>query len=459
MTKKKVSFFCTECGAQCSKWQGKCSDCGTWNTIKEFNEAGLPKSGRIHGYTGASATDAVALSKVDRVNIARFSSGCSELDRVLGGGIVSGSVVLIGGDPGIGKSTLLLQLASQVKNKKVMYISGEESLQQIALRSERMGCTESDILVAVQTCVEEIKVLLNNHRPELVIIDSIQTIYSEAIASAAGSIVQVRETTAKLVNIAKQNNIVIFLVGHVTKEGMIAGPRVLEHMVDTVVYFEGQMDSRYRMLRAVKNRFGAINELGFWAMQEKGLVAVSNPSAIFLAKVQADTPGSTIMVIWEGTRPILAEVQALATPNYTGTNPRRVAVGIDQARLAMILAVLQRHCQIKTYDKDIFINVVGGLKVNETAADLAMAMAIISSIYDRAIPSSQVFFGEIGLGGEVRPVRSGVERVAECAKHGFTDIIMSESNITKQSKCSANVHGFKNIGSIINHFFQKVVEK
>ncbi|HDP89767.1 MAG TPA: DNA repair protein RadA [Thioalkalivibrio sp.] len=432
MAKPKQQYQCTACGAVASKWAGQCADCGEWNTMEEMPAAPAPtaaRGARFAGYAGESrirSVDEVALEADPR-----SPTGMDELDRVLGGGLVHGSVVLIGGDPGIGKSTLLLQTLASVTDLKSLYVTGEESLQQVTLRARRLGLPTEGLRLFTETGVERILAAASQERPQVMVVDSIQTIYTELLQSAPGSVAQVREAAAQLVRYAKQTNTALFIVGHVTKEGTLAGPRVLEHMVDTVLYFEGDPGGRYRVLRAVKNRFGAVNELGVFAMTEKGLKPVSNPSAIFLSRHEEPVSGSVIMVTREGTRPLMVEVQALVDESHTN-NPRRVAVGLEQNRLAMLLAVLHRHGGIAMYDQDVFVNVVGGVRVSETAADLPVLLAALSSFRSRPLPHDLVTFGEVGLAGEIRPVPNGQERLKEAAKHGFRRAIVPKANAPKK---------------------------
>jgi DNA repair protein RadA/Sms len=433
--KSKVMFVCTECGAQAPKWSGQCGDCGTWNTLEETIVAGeTARSGRFAGYTGGAAEGRIqTLSNVDLEKQIRLDTGISELDRVLGGGLVAGSVVLLGGDPGIGKSTILLQtVAFLTQHSQALYVSGEESPQQVSLRAQRLGLERDNLRLMPETCVEHILAAAHSERPQVMVIDSIQTVFTERLQSAPGSVSQVRESAAQLVRFAKQTGTALFLVGHVTKEGALAGPRVLEHMVDTVLYFEGDSASRYRVMRAVKNRFGPVNELGVFAMTEKGLKEVSNPSAIFLSRHEEPVAGSVIMVTREGTRPLLVEVQALVDTAHGGYS-RRVTLGLEQNRLAMLLAVLHRHGGIAMYDQDVYINVVGGMRINETASDLAVLMAALSSFRDRSLATDLVVFGEVGLAGEIRPVPNGEERLREAAKHGFKRAIVAKANAPRQS--------------------------
>lgn len=424
----RLIYACTACGAQHSKWAGQCGDCGEWNSLQEVRPtlAGNAAVKRPTGYAGESSI--TKLVDVDLVDNERSSTGVTELDRVLGGGLVTGSVVLIGGDPGIGKSTLLIQaMAALTARMPSLYITGEESLQQVAMRAKRLGLPIDDLQVLAETCVERIIDLCRIAKPKVLVIDSIQTVFSEAVSSAPGTVSQVRESAAQLVRFAKQSGTALFLVGHVTKEGTLAGPRVLEHMVDTVLYFESEAGSRYRAIRAVKNRFGAVNELGVFAMTEEGLKQVSNPSAIFLSRHSEPVPGSVVMVTREGSRPLLVEVQALVDESHSG-HPRRVAVGLDQNRLTLLLAVLHKHTGVAMHDQDVFVNVVGGVRVSETASDLPLLMAALSSLRERPLPGDLIAFGEVGLAGEVRPVQAGEDRLSEAVKHGFTRAIVPTAN-------------------------------
>ncbi len=441
MSKAKSQYQCTDCGAIANKWNGQCADCGAWNTLEEALNTGTGKAAnpRFEGYAGnskiTSATD-VSLSAQ-----ARISSGLSELDRVLGGGLVHGSVTLLGGDPGIGKSTLLVQcLANLSVNHSTLYITGEESLQQVAMRAKRLELPQEHLRLLAETRVESILAHADKEKPDFMVVDSIQTVYTELLNSAPGAVAQVRESAARLVRYAKQTGTAVFLVGHVTKEGALAGPRVLEHMVDTVLYFEGESGSRYRVIRAVKNRFGAVNELGVFAMAEKGLQVVNNPSAIFLSKHPEPVSGSVILVTREGTRPLLVEAQSLVDTSHGGS-PRRVALGLEQNRLAMLLAVMHRHAGIAMFDQDVYVNVVGGVRISETAADLPVLLAALSSFRNRPLPADLVVFGEIGLAGEVRPVANGEERLHEAAKHGFKRAIVPFANKPKSSIKGFRVDG------------------
>ena len=435
---KKAYYACTQCGSQSPKWAGNCSACGAWNTLIEETppSAGAQQQALSSRFAGYAQEKSVILSlkEVSLTHTARRPTGLKELDRVLGGGLVEGSVVLIGGDPGIGKSTVLLQAMCYLsQSQTVLYTTGEESLQQVALRAQRLGLNADKLQLLAETHVEQILTLAIQTKPAVIVIDSIQTIYTELLQSAPGSVSQVREAAAQLVRYAKQTHTALFIVGHVTKEGALAGPRVLEHMVDTVLYFEGDSDSKFRVIRAVKNRFGAVNELGVFAMTDKGLKEVTNPSGIFLSRHEKPAPGSTIMVTWEGSRPMLVEVQALVSQAY-GQHPRRIAQGLDQNRLAMLLAVLQRHGNIQSYDQDVFVNVVGGMRVSETASDLALILSVVSSLNNKPISNDVIVFGEIGLAGEIRPVQSGQERLKEAAKQGLKRAIIPQANAPKHLK-------------------------
>ena len=430
---QKRMYGCTECGAVFPKWAGQCAECGQWNTLVEtVVEGSTPTTAAGRGGWAGQQANVKTLAEVSVEETPRFSTASGELDRVLGGGLVDGSVVLIGGDPGIGKSTILLQtLCSLAERMPALYVTGEESQQQVAMRARRLGLPEDKMRVMTETCIESIINTARSEKPRVMVIDSIQTIFTEQLQSAPGGVAQVRESAALLVRFAKQSGTAIFLVGHVTKEGALAGPRVLEHMVDTVLYFEGESDGRLRLLRAVKNRFGAVNELGVFAMTDRGLKEVSNPSAIFLTHARESVPGSVVMATWEGSRPMLVEVQALVDTSHMG-NPRRVTLGLDPNRLAMLLAVLHRHGSIPTYDQDVFLNVVGGVKVLETASDLALMAAVISSLRNRPLAHDLLVFGEIGLSGEIRPVPSGQERLKEAAKHGFKRAIIPAANAPRE---------------------------
>lgn len=431
MPKLKTLYHCTQCGAQYPKWTGQCSSCGNWNTLVEELAMAEPKHARFSGYADTH-TAVQLLADIELTEQPRLATGLSELDRVLGGGLVVGSVVLIGGDPGIGKSTLLLQTLTHLSTElPALYVTGEESPQQVVMRARRLSLPQDHLHLLAETQVEKIIETAKKVQPRILVVDSVQTIFTDILQSAPGGVGQVRESAAQLVRYAKQTGTALFLVGHVTKEGMLAGPRVLEHMVDSVLYFEGEADSRFRVVRAVKNRFGAVNELGVFAMTDQGLREVSNPSALFLSQYEKAVSGSAVMVTWEGSRPLLVEVQALVDESHLA-NPRRVTVGLEQNRLAMLLAVLHRHGGVATYNQDVFVNVVGGVRVTETAADLAVLLSVVSSLKNRPLPDDLIVFGEIGLAGEIRPVQSGQERLREAAKHGFKRAIVPKANAPKK---------------------------
>ena len=427
MAKSKSIFSCTECGGQTLKWQGQCPYCQLWNTLVETIAEKNP--------TRFSHTNEISkVQDLEKVRIGdkpRYSTGMDEFDRVLGGGLVQGGIILLGGDPGIGKSTLLLQALSYLSDSlDVLYVSGEESARQIALRAKRLSLVTKNVHLLTEIQLERIQKILAKNRPDVAVIDSIQTIYSESLQSAPGSVAQVRECAAQLTRMAKASATCIILVGHVTKEGTLAGPRVLEHMVDTVLYFEGDTQSSFRLIRAFKNRFGAVNELGVFAMTEKGLREVSNPSALFLSHHEEQVSGSCVMVTQEGTRPLLVEIQALVDKSHV-SNPRRLSVGLEQNRLAMLLAVLHRHVGVPCFDQDVFINAVGGVRITEPGADLAVLLAIVSSLKNKPLPCKTIVFGEVGLAGEVRPVQRGQERLREASKLGFTQAIIPKANKPK----------------------------
>ena len=455
MAKSKLVYSCTSCGVQAHKWAGQCTDCGDWNTLVEVTAmAGASADSRMPRYTGFSG-DAVngkvhVLADIKASELQRYSCGIEEFDRVLGGGLVPGSVVLIGGDPGIGKSTLLLQtLVALAESSKTLYVTGEESLDQVSMRAQRLNLTTDKINVLTETQIESILKIAQVEKPSVMVIDSIQAVYTESVQSAPGGVAQVRESAAQLVRYAKQTGTALFLVGHVTKEGALAGPRVLEHMVDTVLYFEGDSGSRYRLVRAIKNRFGAINELGVFAMTQKGLREVTNPSAIFLSRHDEVVPGSVVMVTLEGSRPLLVEVQALVDESHLG-NPRRVTTGLETNRLAMLLAVLNRHAGIMTHDQDVFANVVGGVRVTETGADLAVLLAIMSSLRSKVIPDDLIVFGEVGLAGEIRPVPNGQERLYEAAKHGFKQAIIPKGNAPHETLEGMTIYSVTRLDEALN---------
>ncbi|MFT6915230.1 MAG: DNA repair protein RadA/Sms [Motiliproteus sp.] len=454
MAKQKTAYVCSDCGSDYPKWQGQCSDCKAWNTLSEFRVSATAPSNapRAGGYSGTAGQQAQVqcLADVNLSDLPRFSTGSSELDRVLGGGLVPGSAILIGGNPGAGKSTLLLQvLCDLARTQEALYVTGEESLQQVALRAQRLGLPTDRLKMLSETSVEQLIEIATRHKPKVMVIDSIQVMHMAEIQSAPGSVSQVRESAACLTRFAKQTHTVLFLVGHVTKDGSLAGPKVLEHMIDCSLLLEGDHDSRFRTLRGQKNRFGAVNELGVYAMLEGGLKEVKNPSAIFLNRTQQASPGSLVMVIWEGTRPMLVEIQALVDESHL-SNPRRIAVGLDANRLAMLLAVLNRHGGLQTGDQDVFVNVVGGIRVLETSADLALLLAVVSSFRDRVLPQDLVVFGEVGLSGEIRPVPSGQERIREAAKHGFKRAIVPKGNKPKESIPGMEVIGVERLSEALD---------
>ncbi|MDB6061321.1 MAG: repair protein RadA [Verrucomicrobiaceae bacterium] len=432
MAKRKTAFVCNECGAESGKWLGQCPDCNAWNSIVEFRVPTEPRGGdRTVGYAGTGASEIQALSEIELAEVPRISTGAEEFNRVLGGGLVPGSAILIGGHPGAGKSTLLLQvLCHLAKTMPALYVTGEESLQQVAMRAQRLQLPADQLKLLAETDVHALLDQVKRFAPKVLVVDSIQVLYDADLTSAPGSVAQVRDCAALLTRYAKQTGTVLFLVGHVTKDGSLAGPKVLEHMIDCSIMLEGSNDSRFRTLRGQKNRFGAVNELGVFAMTEQGMREVKNPSAIFLTRGMAQAAGSVVMVVWEGSRPLLVEIQALVDTSQL-SNPRRLAVGVDQNRLAMLLAVLHRHGGLQVGDQDVFVNVVGGVKVLETSADLALLLAIVSSFRDRALPQDLVVFGEVGLSGEIRPVPSGQERLQEAVKHGFRRAIVPKSNLPK----------------------------
>ncbi len=451
MAKAKTVYVCTECGGQASKWQGQCPHCQAWNTLVEgVAETAAPSANRFSLI--AETGKLQRLSEVEAREESRISSGIPEFDRVLGGGLVPGAVILIGGDPGIGKSTLLLQsLATMGAARKVIYVSGEESPQQIALRAQRLNAEARHVHVLPETGLGKIQAVIQSEKPEIAVIDSIQTLYSDALTSAPGSVAQVRECAAQLTRLAKASGTTIIFVGHVTKEGTLAGPRVLEHMVDTVLYFEGDTHSSFRLIRAFKNRYGAVNELGVFAMTDKGLKGVANPSALFLSQHDTEVAGSCVMVTQEGTRPLLVEVQALVDEAHA-PNPRRLSVGLEQNRLALLLAVLHRHSGIACFDQDVFVNAVGGVRISEPAADLAVLMAVVSSLKDKPLPKKLVVFGEVGLAGEVRPVQRGQERLKEAAKLGFTHALIPHANAPRQAIAGLKVIAVRRIEDAVVHF-------
>ena len=451
-SKSKTAFVCNECGSEYSKWQGQCNDCKAWNSVVEFRAGGgsstaAPAANRA-GFTGTLA-EARVLAEINPDDAPRFASGMAEFDRVLGGGLVPGSAILIGGNPGAGKSTLLLQalchLAAQLP---ALYITGEESPQQVAMRARRLGLDTGQLRLMSETSVEAIQAAAEQYQPRVLVVDSIQVVHTDELTSAPGSVSQVRECAAWLTRYAKQSATVLFLVGHVTKDGSLAGPKVLEHMIDCSILLESTADSRFRTLRGQKNRFGAVNELGVFAMTGEGLREVKNPSAIFLNRGSEPAAGSAVMVVWEGTRPLLVEIQALVDDSRIA-DPRRVAVGLEQNRLNMLLAVLHRHGGLHVGDKDVFANVVGGVKVLETSADLALLSAIVSSFRDRVLPRDLVIFGEVGLSGEIRPVPSGQERLQEAAKHGFTRALVPRANLPRAAIPGMRVQGVNQLSEAL----------
>lgn len=447
--KPKTAFVCTECGDDHRQWQGQCNACKEWNTLKQVNVG--PVKETAVGFSGAFA-ESKRLGDVETEDVARLSSGFVELDRVLGGGFVPGSVVLIGGEPGAGKSTLLLQVCAALTSgagaKSVLYVSGEESLSQLALRARRLNLAVDDLQVAAETRGEVIAQLMDEHKPAVVVLDSVQVMQLQSVDSTPGSVTQVRETAGFFTRLAKQTGAVVVLVGHVTKEGGLAGPKVLEHMIDTFMMLESPAAARYRTLRGQKNRFGPVNELGVFAMTEQGMKEVANPSAIFLQRGELDAPGSVVTVSWEGTRPLLVELQALVDAAQAG-HPKRVAVGLDQQRLAMHLAVLHRHCGIALSDQDVYANVVGGVRINETGADLATLLAVLSSFRNRNLPKDLIVFGELGLTGEVRPVANGQQRLSEARKHGFRSAIVPYANRPKEVVEGMVIHGVKSLSGAL----------
>ncbi|MFI4888107.1 MAG: DNA repair protein RadA [Burkholderiales bacterium] len=446
MAKPKTLYACTECGGQSPKWQGQCPHCGVWNTLVET--VATPAAARFESVAGARSIVTALASVTPRASF-RIATGIEEFDRVLGGGLVPGGVILLGGDPGIGKSTLLLQAGAALGAlHRTLYVTGEESAEQIALRAHRLGLVNAPIELLAEVQLEAIVAAINSTSPEIVVIDSIQTVYTEVLASAPGSVAQVRECAAQLTRLAKQRGVIVLFVGHVTKEGAIAGPRVLEHIVDTVLYFEGDPHSSFRLVRAIKNRFGAANELGVFAMTERGLRGVANPSALFLSQHAEGVAGSAIVATLEGSRPLLVEVQALVDPVQGGV-PRRLAVGLDPQRLALLLAVLHRHGGVETSGFDVFVNAVGGVRILEPAADLAVMLSVYSSLKNRPLPKKALVFGEVGLAGEVRPVQRGQERIREAAKLGFETFVIPNLNKPRQAIENSKVIGINRVEDAI----------
>ena len=448
----KTAYVCNDCGAEFSRWQGQCSACKAWNTISEvrlISASNSTKNDRFSGYAGETRAKIQTLSEISLQETPRFTSGFKELDRVLGGGIVPGSAILIGGHPGAGKSTLLLQvMCGLARNMTALYVTGEESLQQVAMRANRLNLPTDKLNMLSETSVEQICNLADQLKPQIIVVDSIQVMHLSDIQSSPGSVAQVRECASFLTRYAKTRQVAIIMVGHVTKDGTLAGPKVLEHAIDCSLLLEGEADSRFRTLRSHKNRFGAVNELGVFGMTEQGLLEVKNPSAIFLSRGDEQTPGSSVMVLWEGTRPLLVEIQALVDHSMLA-NPRRVAVGLEQNRLALLLAVLHRHGGLQMSDQDVFVNVVGGVKVGETGADLALLLALISSFRNRPLPQDLVVFGEVGLAGEIRPVTSGQERISEAAKHGFKRAIVPFANKPKSAVENMEVFTVKKLSDAL----------
>lgn len=451
MAKSKTAYVCNECGADFMRWQGQCTECGAWNSISEVRLTAAVKSNSRSGggYAGATQAKIIRLNEVDLQELPRFSSGFYEFDRVLGGGIVPGSAILIGGHPGAGKSTLLLQIMCLLASQgPALYVTGEESLQQVAMRASRLGLPTDQLMMLAETQVETICDLALQVKPRIVVIDSIQVMQLADIQSAPGSVSQVRESAALLTRFAKQHGITVVMVGHVTKDGSLAGPKVLEHCIDCSILLDGDSDSKFRTLRGHKNRFGAVNELGVFAMTGQGMKEVKNPSAIFLNRGKEEAPGALVMVLWEGTRPLLVEIQGLV--DYSPlNNPRRVTVGMEQNRLSMLLAVMHRHAGIQMADQDVFVNVVGGVRVAETGADLATLLALVSSFRNKALPLDLVVFGEVGLSGEIRPVPSGQERLREAAKHGFRRAIVPLGNVPKEPLTGMQVIGVSKLAEAL----------
>ena len=445
--KSKTVYVCNDCGSEYAKWQGQCNDCEAWNTLTSLSIDASPS--KRSGFSG-QLEPPKKLSEVSAEELPRIDTGIGELDRVLGGGLVPGSAVLISGNPGAGKSTLLVQVMCRLaESMSALYVTGEESLSQVAMRARRLALPLDSLEVMSETSCERLLATWDDMKPKVVVIDSIQVMHSAEVESAPGGVAQVRESAALLIRQAKQTGTVLFLVGHVTKDGSLAGPRILEHMIDTFIMLDGDGDARFRTLRAGKNRFGAINELGVFAMTDKGMQEVSNPSAIFLSRSVEATPGSVVMAVWEGTRPLMLEVQALVDESALG-NPRRVAVGFEQNRLSMLLAILHRHGGLQVGDQDVFVNAVGGIRVEETSSDLALIMAVVSSFRNRALPTELVCFGEIGLSGEIRPVPSGQERLREAAKHGFRVAIVPHANEPRKAIDGLRVIGVKTLSEALN---------
>lgn len=450
MAKTRTVYVCGQCGGESLKWQGQCPACGAWNSLSSF---AAPKGRPSQAALAPGSSLSRRMAEIGERDEARVSTGLSELDRVLGGGLVAGSVTLLGGDPGIGKSTLLLQAAEQLsQGLTTLYATGEESLHQVSLRAKRLGAGGEALHLMAETNVDNVVTEAKRLAARVVVIDSIQTMFIDAVESSPGSASQVRESAAQLVRFAKDSATAVMIIGHVTKEGAIAGPRILEHMVDTVLYFESDLGSRYRMVRAVKNRFGAANEVGVFAMVEQGLKEVKNPSAIFLSQHAQPVVGSAVLVAREGSRPLLIEVQALVDQTQ-GMNPRRLAVGLDQNRLALLLAILHRHGGVATAGQDVFVNVVGGVRIAETAADLAVMLAAASSLRDQPLSSGLVCFGELGLAGEIRPVPFGEERLREAAKHGFKRAVVPAGNVPRRDIDGLEIVGVERLPEALSRAF------
>ncbi len=451
MPRTRSIYVCDACGNESLKWQGQCPACGAWNSLGIVQLARTARRGDPAAATGPAGTQRLVEVALDEEP--RFATGISELDRVLGGGLVPGSVTLLGGDPGIGKSTLLLQAGDSLSRlRTTLYVTGEESPRQVSLRARRLEVAGESLHLLAETCIETVLTAAQSKSAHILIVDSIQTVYTDTVESSPGSAAQVREAAAQLVRFAKSTGTAVLIIGHVTKEGLIAGPRILEHMVDTVLYFESEIGSRFRMIRSVKNRFGAANEIGVFAMTESGLREVHNPSAIFLSRHTEPVAGSVVMVAREGTRPMLVEVQALVDEAQSG-NPRRVAIGLDQNRLALLLAVLHRHGGISMAGQDVFVNVVGGVRISETAADLAAMLAAVSSLRGRPLAAELVCFGEVGLAGEVRPVPYGEERLREAAKHGFRRAIVPAANAPRKPPRDIEVVAIERLAQALDHAF------
>lgn len=441
MSKQQVIFFCTECGGESSRWQGQCGHCSAWNTLVEAPKVKRPaRTAPAVGYAGLTQSDVVRLADIEFEATQRLCTGLGELDRVLGGGLVPGSAILVGGNPGAGKSTLLLQLACELAGRyPALYVTGEESAQQVAERAIRLQLDRQHLNLLCETRVERILDLARQQSPKILIIDSIQTLHTDDVTSAPGSVSQVRESAARLVSFAKTTGTVVFLVGHVNKEGHLAGPKVLEHMIDTSLMLEGDSEGRYRCLRSQKNRFGAVNEIGVFVMTDKGLREITNPSALFLSRPEESSPGTIVSVIWEGTRPLLVEMQALVDENHYG-QPRRVSVGVDPNRVTLLLAILHRHGNLTIGANDVFVNLVSGLKSQDTALDLGLVAALCASFWQKALPQDLVVFGEVGLTGEIRPVLNGQVRATEAAKQGFKKVIIPKGNLPKQALSNIHVY-------------------